>query len=182
MVSSAFFKLKQVYRFKKFLSHESKVNVCESYVLCHFNYCDSVYFNISDILKHKIQKVQNTSIRFIFGLRKYDHISSSLKELDTLNMEDRRIFHGLTLMRKIKNKVAPVYLTDRITLHENIHTYNTRNRNNIVIDKSKTTLRQKSFFPFFSKLYNEITRDSKYLNISIKTFQIHLKKDLKTKS
>tara|TARA_B110000196_G_scaffold315326_1_gene324760 strand:- start:101 stop:526 length:426 start_codon:yes stop_codon:yes gene_type:complete len=139
-----------------------------------------VFFNITDILKSKIQKVQNTCVRFIFGLRKYDHISSSLTDLDTLNMEDRRVFHGLSLMRKIKNKLAPSYLVDRIKLHENIHNYNTRNRNNIVIDRSNTTLRQKSFFPFFSKLYNEITKDPKYLNISFKTFQIHIKKYLKS--
>ena len=180
IVKTAFLKLRQVYRFKKFLSHESKINVTETYILCHFNYCDSVFFNITDILKSKIQKVQNTCVRFIFGLRKYDHISSSLTDLDTLNMEDRRVFHGLSLMRKIKNKLAPSYLVDRIKLHENIHNYNTRNRNNIVIDRSNTTLRQKSFFPFFSKLYNEITKDPKYLNISFKTFQIHIKKYLKS--
>ena len=181
IISSAYFKLRQVYRFKNFLSQESKISVCETYVLCHLNYCDSVFFNISEFLKHKIQKVQNTCVRFIFGLKKYDHISASLKSLGTLNMEDRRILHGLTLMRKIKNKVAPSYLIDRITLHENLHSYNTRNRNNIVINKSNTALRQKSFFPFFSKLYNEITKNHKYRNVSIKTFQLHIKKYLKSK-
>ena len=182
IVSSAFFKLRQVSRYKKFLSHESKVNVCETYVLCHFNYCDSVYFNITEILKHKIQKVQNTCVRFIYELRKFDHISSSLNKLDTLNMEDRRIFHGLSLMRKIKNKVAPMYLVDKITLHENLHNYNTRHRNSIVIERSNTSLRQKSFFPYFSKLYNEITRDPKFLNTSFKTFQNNVKKHLKNKN
>ena len=180
-ISSAYYKLRQLYRFKNFLSHESKVNVCETYVLCHFNYCDSVYFNIPEFLKNKIQKCQNACFRFIFGLKKYDHISNCFKSLNTLNMQDRRICHGLTLMRKIKYKIAPVYLVERITLHENIHSYNTRNRNNIVVDRSKTTLRQKSFFPYFSKLYNEITRDPKYLNISLSTFQKHVKQYLKNK-
>ena len=181
IVSTAYFKLKQVSRFKNFLSHESKIAVCESYVLCHLNYCDSVYFNITEFLKYKIQKVQNTCLRFIFGLKKYDHISSCLKDLDTLNMEDRRLFHGLTLMRKIKNKIAPAYLVERITLHENIHNYNTRNRNHIAINKSNTSLRQKSFFPFFSKLYNEISRDPKYQNKSLTTFQKYVKQYLKNK-
>ena len=180
-MSTAYFKLKQVSRFKNFLSHESKIAVCESYVLCHLNYCDSVYFNITEFLKYKIQKVQNTCLRFIFGLKKYDHISSCLKDLDTLNMEDRRLFHGLTLMRKIKNKIAPAYLVERITLHENIHNYNTRNRNHIAINKSNTSLRQKSFFPFFSKLYNEISRDPKYQNKSLTTFQKYVKQYLKNK-
>ena len=181
IISSAYFKLRQVYRFKNFLSQESKVSVCETYVLCHLNYCDSVFYNITEFLKHKIQKVQNTCVRFIFSLRKYDHISSSLKSLDMLNMEDRRTLHGLTLMRKIKDKIAPVYLIERITLHENLHCYKTRHRNSIAIDKSKGALRQKSFFLFFSKLYNEITKNPKFLNKSLKTFQLHIKNHLKSK-
>ena len=178
IISTSYFKLKQVSRFKNFLSFESKVNVCETYVLCHLNYCDSVYFNITEFLKHKIQKVQNTCFRFIFGLKKYDHISSCFTTLQTLNMEDRRLSHGLTLMRKIKLKIAPTYLIERIMVHADIHKYNTRNKNNIVIDKCKTTMRQKSFFPVFSKLYNEITMDPKYKNVSMITFRKYIKDHL----
>ena len=94
-------------------------------------------------------------------------------------MENRRVSHGLTLMRKIKLKLVPSYLVERITLHENLHNYNTRNRNSIVIGRSNTTLRQKSFFPFFSKLYNEITKQPKFCNISLQTFKIQVKKYLK---
>ena len=97
-------------------------------------------------------------------------------------MENRRILHGLTIMRKIKNNLAPSYLVERIRLHENVHSYNTRNKNNIVIDKSNTALRQKSFFPFFSKLYNEITKNPKYCNKSLSTFQTYVKKHLKSQA
>ena len=93
-------------------------------------------------------------------------------------MEDRRLSHGLTLMRKIKLKIAPTYLIERIMVHADIHNYNTRNKNNIVIDKCKTTMRQKSFFPVFSKLYNEITMDPKYKNVSMITFRKYIKDHL----
>ena len=165
IVSTSFFKLRQVYRHKKFLSFESKVKICESYVLCHLNYCDSVYFNITEILKNKIQKVQNTCFRFIFGLRKYDHISPCLKDLDALNMENRRML-CLTLMRKIKNNLAPSYLVERIRLHENIHSYNTRNKNNIVIDKSNTGNHSFLFSP------NSIMKSLKIQNTVISLCQL----------
>ena len=54
-------------------------------------------------LKTRIQRVQNACIRFIFGLRKYEHITPYLKKLDTLNMEGRTKRHALTLMHKIVN-------------------------------------------------------------------------------
>ena len=175
MISKAYFKLKQAYRFKKFLSQDSKIIICESYILSHFNYCDTVYYNISEFLKLKIQKVQNSCFRFVFGLKKYDHISSSLTKLGTLNMDERRHYHGLTLMHKINNNLAPSYLMERIKHNEDFHNYNTRNKKKIATEKHRTTLRQNSFFPCFSKLYNEIMKDRKFKDISIKTFQKHTK-------
>ena len=67
------------------------------------------------------------------------------------------------------------YLSDRIIQHENIHNYNTRHRKNIVCDKVKTSARTNSFFPAFSKLYNEINKTVDYRNSSIETFSKHAK-------
>ena len=177
-ISTAYFKMRQLYRHKNFLTEKSKITICESYVLCHFNYCDSVYFNMADFLKLKIQKVQNNCFRFIFGLRKYDHVSSSLNKLKTLNMHERRLLHGLSLMHRINLKIAPSYLSDRIVRNEDLHSYNTRNRRNIVAVRCNTSMRKDSFFPFFSKLYNEITATDNFRDISILTFKKRVKQHL----
>ena len=42
MISTAYFKLKHSFRFKNFLTQQSKITVCEGYVLSHFNYCLSL--------------------------------------------------------------------------------------------------------------------------------------------
>ena len=178
-ISTAYFKLRQVYRHKNFLSEKSKITICESYVLCHFNYCDQVYSNITEFLKSKIQKVQNSCFRLIFGLRKYDHVSSCITKLNTLNMQERRILHGLSLMHRINLKIAPSYLVDRITRHDDLHTYNTRHRRNIVTERCNTEMRRNSFFPFFSKLYNDITTTHNLKTVSVITFKKHVKQHLK---
>ena len=176
MVSSAYFKMKQSYRFKNFLTQDAKIALCEGYILSHFNYCDSVYNNITEFLKQKIQKVQNSCTRFIFGLRKYDHISHSFEQLKTLNMEERRTVHGLVTMHKIVKKNAPPYLNSKIKFHNNLHNYNTRNKNNIVVGISKTALCDKSFFPTFSRLYNNVIDSRNNTNVSVETFRKHAKK------
>ena len=178
-ISTAYWKLRQAYRHKNFLSEKSKITICESYVLCHFNYCDSVYFNIAEFMKLKIQKVQNSCFRLIFGLRKYDHVSSCLVKLNTLNMHERRLLHGLSLMHRINLKITPSYLSDRIVRNEDLHAYNTRNRTNIVSERCNTAMRKDSFFPFFSKLYNEITSTANFRDISIFTFKKRVKEHLK---
>ena len=123
--------------------------------------------------------MQNTCFRFIFGLKKYDHVSSCLVKLDTLNMHERRLLHGLSLMHRINLKIVPVYLIDRITLNADLHSYNTRHRSNIVSERCNTAMRKNSFFPFFSKLYNEIASTPKFRNASVITFKKHVKEYLK---
>ena len=116
---------------------------------------------------------------FYFWSKKYDHVSACLKKLNTLNMNERRLLHGLTLMHKINKKLAPTYLIDRIKHNADFHSYNTRNRRNITTERCNTTTRKNSFFPYFSKLYNEVTSTNHMPNLSIVTFKKHVKDYLK---
>ena len=95
-------------------------------------------------------------MRFVFGLRKYDHISQCYEQDKTLNMENRRKLHALILMHKIKLGIAPDYLSEKITRHLDLHDYNTRGRNNIAVQRVNTSIRSNSFFIYISKLYNDI--------------------------
>ena len=90
-VGKAYGRLKQAYKFRKFLSLDSRFTLCETYILSLFNYGDVLVMNMSVSLKNKIQRVQNSCMRFIFGLRKYDHISQCFNVRKSLNMESRRI-------------------------------------------------------------------------------------------
>ena len=177
-IGKAYGKLKLVYRFKKFLSQDAKIRICESYVLSQFNYCDIVYQNMPDYLKQKIQKVQNSCFRFIFGLRKYDHVSHCLKKLDTLNMHERRLLHGLTIMHKVEKKLVPIYLSQRVTRNFDHHNYNTRFKCDIVVERCVTSKRKNAFFPKFIKMYNELSKKVDSKNVTIITFKKRIKKIL----
>ena len=165
IIAAAFAKLKQAYRFKNFLSRESRIKVVESYVLSQFNYCDSIWLNISNETSQKIQKFQNTCIRFIYDLRKYDHVSPSFKLLKTLNMKNRRTIHALTIVHKINNKRAPEYLCNKIKYVHNVHTHNTRGKDKICTTKSKNNYGQNSFMNSMVNKYNSIVGE---LNINVK--------------
>ena len=89
-----------MYRFRKFLSEEAKITLCDSIVLSQFNYCDIVYSNMDVFLEKKVQKVQNLCLRFIFGYSRKDNYNYDelLKKLSWLNMKHRRVQHGLTMI------------------------------------------------------------------------------------
>ena len=148
MVSKAYGRLKQAYKFRNFLSAESRFRIVETYVLSLFNYADVLFQNISSRLANKIQRVQNSCMRLIFDLRKYDHISHCFERDKTLNMENRRTLHSLVLMHKISLRLAPEYLSEKIVRHADLHTYHTRNRQNIAVQRVNITIRTAMFCRF----------------------------------
>ena len=155
-ICTAYARLKQAYKFRKFLSLESRLNLIETYILSIFNYGDILFQNISGRLSNKIQRVQNSCMRFVFGLRKYDHISSCYEKNKTLNMENRRKLHSLVLMHKISIGEAPEYLSEKLVRHVDLHDYNTRGRENIAVQRVNTSIRSNTFFIFICKLYNDL--------------------------
>ena len=177
-VAKAYGKLRHAYRFKIFLNEQAKFNLTETSVLSHLNYGDIILQNLTDQLQNKIQKLQNNCVRFTFGLRKYDHISGFIKNKNILNMKNRRLLHGLTLMFKIINKLAPKYLSKRISTHNLIHTHLTRNRQNIDPPFARSKIRSMSYFIYISKQFNLLGNNINVNNISVHTFKLKCKKFL----
>jgi exonuclease III len=171
IVAKAYGKLRHAYRFKHFLSPQAKWCLSETYILSQFNYGDIVLQGLSNQLIYKIQKVQNSCIRYSFGLRKYDHVSNTRKTNKILCMQDRRLLHSLTLMFKITNNIAPIYLSNRITYHSALHEYNTRHKHEIVTPFARSRTRTFSFFINVAKTFNELSRSVKVSNTSISTFK-----------
>ena len=180
-IANAYGKLKQGFRFKNFLNESTKFKMTETYILSQFNYADIILQNLSEQLQNKIQKLQNSCVRFTFGLRKYDHISAFIKNKKILNMKNRRLLHSLTLMFRIKNNEAPMYLCDRIKSHTDTHEHFTRNRFNIDPPFARTKLRSMSFFVYISKQFNELGKNIDIRNISISTFKLRCRNYLLSK-
>ena len=176
--ATAYGKLKHVYRFKNFLSEKTKLKIIETYVLSQFNYGDLILQNLSDQLSKKIQRIQNQCVRFTFGLRKYDHVSALIKNKNILNMQNRRLFHSLTLMFRIKNHKAPSYLCNRISSHAETHNHFTRNRLNINPPFARSKSRSMSYFIHISKKFNLVSKKIMANDISLHTFKTKCRKYL----
>ena len=171
-VAKAYGKLKSGYRSKNFLNENSKLNLTETYVLSQMNYGDIILQNLSEQLQNKIQKLQNSCVRFTFGLRKYDHISAFIKNKKILNMKSRRLLHNLALLFRIKNKRAPMYLCNRIKTHSDTHAHFTRHRSDIDPPFARSKKRSMSFFIHISKKFNELSKNIDIKDISLSTFKL----------
>ena len=178
-VASAYGKLRNAYQAKNFLSRKSKIAVVEYYVLSQLNYCNIVMQNLSQGTLSKIQKLQNACTRFIFGLRKFDHISAHFRQLNVLNMENRRLLHSATAMHKIVLKKAPTYLCGKIRYRNSFHLHNTRGNNKIHLPAFRNVHGRDRFFRKVAHTYNNIMDiDGFRRGMSVSCFKRKLKQHL----
>lgn len=182
VIKGAFFKLKQFYRLKNFLTSETKQRLVEVYVLSKLNYCNTITQGITQELKRKLQLLQNACIRYIYNVKKYDHITPYIKKLKTLNIESRTKYHGLSLMHKIIKGLAPSYLSERLVFRENIHTHNTRNQNLIHLKRLKKAVKNGAFFHKTANDYNHLLQNKIIKkDMTVATFKKHCYKHLLSK-
>ena len=178
-IAKAYGKLKNAYRAKNFLDRKSKIAVVEYYILSQLNYCNIIMQNLSQSTKSKIQKLQNACTRFIFGLKKYDHISEHFRQLNVPNMENRRKLHSATLMHKITTKKAPTYLCSKICYRNALHMHNTRGNVKLHIPIYRNVYGRDRFFRKVAQSYNSLMDiDGFNLGMSIANFKKKLKQHL----
>ena len=112
VIKKSYGKLKMLYIHKDILSADLKLRLSDTLILLSgLAYCHIVYWPAllsSD--KSSLQKIQNSCIRYSFGLRKYDHISDSFRESKWLNLNERFLLQMSCLIFKINKTGTPVYL------------------------------------------------------------------------
>ena len=171
-IKNAYHKLRQLYRFRKFLSEKCKLRLVETFVLSQLNYGNTVTQNITKELQNKLQKVQNACYRYVYTVKKHDHITPYINKAKTLNITGRTQYHALVQMHKIITEKAPIYLRNRITYRSDIHQFNTRNRNLIHLKKLKKNVKKGSFFYKAAADYNDlISKKVANRNMSISSFK-----------
>ena len=171
-VKNAYYKLKQLYRFNKFLTEKCKLRLVETYVLSQLIYGNTITQNITLELQNKLQKVQNACFRFVFGVRKYDHITPYINKANSLKIAARTKLQALVQMHKIIQKKAPPYLCSRVIFRRNIHNRNTRNRNLIHLRRLKINVKNGAFFNQTAIDYNSlISQKIVDFNMSIGSFK-----------
>ena len=76
----------------------------------HLDYCSVVFLNASQELRYTLQRLQNSCVRYVLGVRRADHISPRRAALSWLRIDARRQYLMAVLMYKILRMRAPDYL------------------------------------------------------------------------
>lgn len=159
-LQKAYLNLKLLFQHRHVLNRNIKTMLCEALVLSHLNFCDVLYGPcITKRIANSIQKLQNSCIRLIFGIRKYDHISQAYKHSGWLLMNERRHLHLLCLFHKILINKSPPYLYEKIRFRTDIHNINIRFKGKLTIPSHNTTLYERSFSYLIAKYLNDFSEN-----------------------
>nr|CAI5820014.1 unnamed protein product [Callosobruchus analis] len=162
LLQKSYATLRTVYANRHFLTKQLKIVLCESLVLSLLNYADVVYSSyLTAALKQKIQKVENSCLRLIHGIRRRNSISYTLKPTGWLNMQNRRLLHSACLYHRIITEQNPVYLHRKIKFRTDVHTLNIRYKGMVSPPKHYHEFFKRSFSYQIYSVYNGVPIDLK---------------------
>uniref|UniRef100_A0A8D8SXU3 Uncharacterized protein n=1 Tax=Cacopsylla melanoneura TaxID=428564 RepID=A0A8D8SXU3_9HEMI len=115
-----------------------------------------VLSNMSCMLLKKLQTYQNACIRYIFGLKKHDHVSELRSSVMWLPVGRRLEHQTLCLLWKTMNEeLSPSYLQSSFhPLQQSQH--NTRSQHLLQIPLHRTDFMSKSFAVNAARLWNQL--------------------------
>lgn len=159
-----FRKFHSLNRLKRFLPLKTKKLLCTSLIFPTIEYGGIVFSNISGTLLSKLQTYQNACVRYIFGLRKYDHVSDPRRSLMWLTVEKRLELQTLCLLWKILNEESvPSYLHSSFHSLHSQHSHHTRSQHLLDIPLHRTDFMGKSFSVNAARLWNQLPTELRVL-------------------
>lgn len=176
VVQKSYISLRNLYKTKHVLNASLRRNLCESLVLSHTNYCNFVYGPCLDLQgKTRLQRIQNSCIRFVYGLRARDHVSHKLTELKWLKIADKLKLHFACFLNRLIQTGTPEYLFGKLSFRHCTHSLSTRNNNMLNIPRHRTALFQRSFSYLAPKIYNTELVKNNLIMSSLSTFRTKYK-------
>lgn len=144
-------------RLKNFLPMATKTALAQSLLLPILDYADICYLDATEELLNKLERLQNVCIRFVFGLRKFDHVSEYRTKLKWLPIRLRREMHLLCMLFNILHSpAAPPYLRANFQRREAVSDRQPRSCNEFLLafPKCHTDFLSKSFMVQSVRLWN----------------------------
>ena len=110
--SSLCYQLKNIQNIRGKLDFETAKTVVQALILSKLDYCNSLLVGTPDCHLSYLQLIQNMACRVVCNLRKYDHVTASMKTLHWLRVRECISYKIASLVHRCKKGSVPQYLVD----------------------------------------------------------------------
>ena len=167
VTKSAYVHIRKLRSIKKYLSKDSLKTLVTCFILSRLDYCNSLLFGVSDETLDRLQKVQNAAARLIYGLRKNDHITATLKELHWLPIRFRIEYKIALITYKTLNGQGPEYLQELLIPVRHQKSLRSSKRNLLKIPNFQLKTGGKRSFSFAAPtIWNSLPEEIKSMNLT----------------
>ncbi|CAD6207867.1 GSCOCG00010256001-RA-CDS, partial [Cotesia congregata] len=132
-------------------------------ILPLIDYCSIVLTSCTADENCKLQRSLNTAIRFIYNLKKDEHISPYRRELGWLSVKSRRMYYLACYFYKLLSISKPSYLRELfiedIDTRHSVRLAAKKNYVNFKLPKFTTTIYELSFVVTCIRLWEELPND-----------------------
>ena len=157
VLKSAFFQLRILKKVKPFLSFVDFEKVIHAFITTRLDYCNALYFGVSQSCLHRLQLIQNAAARLLTGTRRFDHISPVLASLHWLPVHFRIHFKILLFVFKSFHGLAPPFISDLLKLYIPKRSLRSAGKLLLVVPRSKLVHRgDRAFSVAAPKLWNKL--------------------------
>lgn len=167
-----------LYRISRKLTQNTKKMIYNSFILPHFDFCSTLYIGHTQAQLKQLQKLQNRALRIILNCEFRTETKYMLDTLKMMSVKQRWMFNLMTFIFKIKNNLAPKYLTQKLKYNNDTHNLNTRNKNELRLPNIKSKFARNTIFYNGIKMYNTLPPVLKH-ETNIKKFKINLEQYIK---
>ena len=156
IVSTAWYHLRNISKIRKFLTQSATETIIHAFITSRLDTCNCILYGITDKTINKLQVIQNKCAKVIVKANRYSSATDIRKTLNWLPIKQRIKFKILVLTFKCLNGMAPVYLTELLSVKKQTRALRPRG---IVLDHKtfkKTTQGGRSFSSAAPTLWNKL--------------------------
>jgi len=152
-----------------------------AFISSRLDYCNSLLYGINDGLLKKLQAVQNATARVTTETRKFDHITSVMRDLHWLPILKRIVYKLEVMVYKCLHGLAPPYLAvDCVPVTSLASRRHLRSAQSgcLIVTGAKTALGTRNFAVAGAKIWNNVPANLRLHSQSLQTFAQRLKRFL----
>jgi len=174
---SGYYQLCQLRQAVQSLSENGSKTLVHVFVSCCLDYCNSLFFGISERLMNRLQSVQNAPARLVTGTRRSDHISPVLRQLHWLPVRQHIDFKVATFVHQSLSGISLQYLADDCRLVADARERRLRSTasRTCVVTRTYSTFGDRAFRAADPGLWNSLPSHLKDADISYCEFRRSLK-------
>jgi hypothetical protein len=115
VTSNCFFQLRRLRQIRRVAGPDVTKRLVSAFVLSRLDYCNAALAGLPQTTLRPLQRAQNAAARLVTNTRSRDHITSAMKELHWLPINQRIQYKLCLMMHSIHTQQCPDYMRDLVS-------------------------------------------------------------------